>query len=65
MSFQRTCIFKFLGAVAMDLGEDKVKPFLPVIVAPLFRELHSTYAEQGSPRLSPPTTATSSPTLSH
>uniref|UniRef100_H0V054 UTP20 small subunit processome component n=1 Tax=Cavia porcellus TaxID=10141 RepID=H0V054_CAVPO len=43
---KRTCIFKFLGAVAMDLGEDKVKPFLPVIVAPLFRELHSTYAEQ-------------------
>uniref|UniRef100_A0A8C5V384 UTP20 small subunit processome component n=1 Tax=Microcebus murinus TaxID=30608 RepID=A0A8C5V384_MICMU len=43
---KRTCIFKFLGAVAMDLGIDKVKPYLPVIIAPLFRELNSTYAEQ-------------------
>lgn len=43
---KRTCIFKFLGAVAMDLGVDKVKPYLPVIIAPLFRELNSTYAEQ-------------------
>lgn len=46
--FQRTCIFKFLGAVAVDLGVDKVKPYLPEIVAPLFRELNSTYAEQGN-----------------
>ncbi|KAM5288941.1 small subunit processome component 20 homolog [Ctenodactylus gundi] len=43
---KRTCIFKFLGAVALDLGMDRVKPYLPVIVAPLFRELNSTYAEQ-------------------
>lgn len=46
--FQRTCIFKFLGAVAMDLGIDKVKPYLPVIIAPLFRELNSTYSDQGN-----------------
>lgn len=45
-SLKRTCIFKFLGAVAMDLGMDKVKPYLPVIIAPLFRELNSTFAEQ-------------------
>uniref|UniRef100_G3TAG9 UTP20 small subunit processome component n=1 Tax=Loxodonta africana TaxID=9785 RepID=G3TAG9_LOXAF len=43
---KRTCILKFLGAVAMDLGEDRVKPYLPVIIAPLFRELNSTYSEQ-------------------
>ncbi|KAL4840284.1 hypothetical protein H8958_019642 [Nasalis larvatus] len=43
---KRTCIFKFLGAVAMDLGADKVKPYLPMIIAPLFRELNSTYSEQ-------------------
>ncbi|XP_059042634.1 small subunit processome component 20 homolog [Mustela lutreola] len=43
---KRTCILKFLGAVAMDLGVDKVKPYLPVILAPLFRELNSTYSDQ-------------------
>ncbi|XP_074127468.1 small subunit processome component 20 homolog [Sminthopsis crassicaudata] len=43
---KRTCIFKFLGALALDLGPDKVRPFLPMILAPLFRELNSTYAEQ-------------------
>lgn len=43
---KRTCIFKFLGAIAMDLGRDKVKSYLPVIIAPLFRELNSTYSEQ-------------------
>uniref|UniRef100_A0A8C5L0M4 UTP20 small subunit processome component n=1 Tax=Jaculus jaculus TaxID=51337 RepID=A0A8C5L0M4_JACJA len=43
---KRTWIFKFLGAVALDLGADRVKPYLPVIIAPLFRELNSTYAEQ-------------------
>ncbi|XP_003269959.1 small subunit processome component 20 homolog [Nomascus leucogenys] len=43
---KRTCIFKFLGAVAMDLGMDKVKLYLPMIIAPLFRELNSTYSEQ-------------------
>lgn len=50
--FQRTCIFKFLGAIAMDLGVDKVKPYLPVIIAPLFRELNSTYSDQGNPAVS-------------
>ncbi|XP_054845011.1 small subunit processome component 20 homolog [Eublepharis macularius] len=43
---KRTCIFKFLGAIAVDLGKDKVKPYLPTIIAPLYRELSSTYAEQ-------------------
>ncbi|XP_004675815.1 PREDICTED: small subunit processome component 20 homolog isoform X2 [Condylura cristata] len=43
---KRTCIFKFLGAMAMDLGADKVKPYLPVIIAPLFRELNSTCLDQ-------------------
>ncbi|ERE90078.1 putative small subunit processome component 20 like protein [Cricetulus griseus] len=43
---KRTCIFKFLGAVAVDLGVDRVQPYLPVIIAPLFRELNSTYSEQ-------------------
>lgn len=43
---KRTCIFKFLGAVAVELGVGRVKPYLPVIIAPLFRELNSTYAEQ-------------------
>ncbi|XP_006871187.1 PREDICTED: small subunit processome component 20 homolog [Chrysochloris asiatica] len=43
---KRTCIFKFLGAIAMDLGEDKVKLYLPMIIAPLYRELNSTYSEQ-------------------
>ncbi|XP_062932413.1 small subunit processome component 20 homolog isoform X2 [Cynocephalus volans] len=43
---KRMCIYKFLGAVAVDLGIDKVKPYLPMIIAPLFRELNSTYSEQ-------------------
>ncbi|XP_042637758.1 small subunit processome component 20 homolog [Orycteropus afer afer] len=43
---KRTCIFKFLGAIAMDLGVDRVKLYLPMIIAPLFRELNSTYSEQ-------------------
>uniref|UniRef100_A0A8C8SVZ5 UTP20 small subunit processome component n=1 Tax=Pelusios castaneus TaxID=367368 RepID=A0A8C8SVZ5_9SAUR len=43
---KRTCIFKFLGAVAVDLGKDRIKPYLPTIIAPLHRELSSTYAEQ-------------------
>lgn len=50
--FQRTCVFKFLGAVAVDLGVERVKPYLPVIIAPLFRELNSTYSEQGNPAIS-------------
>ncbi|XP_076967884.1 small subunit processome component 20 homolog isoform X2 [Tamandua tetradactyla] len=45
---KRTCIFKFLGAIAVDLGMDKVQPYLPMIIAPLFRELNSTYAEQAN-----------------
>lgn len=49
---QRSCIFKFLGAIAVDLGVDRVKPYLPVIIAPLFRELNSTYSEQGNPAIS-------------
>ncbi|KAM4037263.1 small subunit processome component 20 homolog isoform 2-T2 [Anomaloglossus baeobatrachus] len=43
---KRICVFKFLGAIAVDLGEEKVKPFLTTIIAPLFRELNSTYADQ-------------------
>ncbi|XP_040263163.1 small subunit processome component 20 homolog [Bufo bufo] len=43
---KRICIFKFLGAIAVDLGNEKVKPFLPTIIAPLYRELNSTYADQ-------------------
>ncbi|XP_063164718.1 small subunit processome component 20 homolog [Candoia aspera] len=45
-SLKRTCIFKFLGAIAVDLGKENVKPYLPTIIAPLYRELSSTYAEQ-------------------
>ncbi|XP_026548510.1 small subunit processome component 20 homolog [Notechis scutatus] len=45
-SLKRSCIFKFLGAIAVDLGKEKVKPYLPTIIAPLYRELSSTYAEQ-------------------
>uniref|UniRef100_A0A8C0GJE3 UTP20 small subunit processome component n=1 Tax=Chelonoidis abingdonii TaxID=106734 RepID=A0A8C0GJE3_CHEAB len=43
---KRICIFKFLGAVAVDLGKDRIKPYLPTIITPLHRELSSTYAEQ-------------------
>ncbi|KAM8820065.1 small subunit processome component 20 homolog [Eudromia elegans] len=43
---KRSCVFKFLGAIAVDLGKDRVKPFLPTILTPLYRELNSTYAEQ-------------------
>ncbi|XP_063786087.1 small subunit processome component 20 homolog [Pseudophryne corroboree] len=43
---KRIFVFKFLGAIAVDLGKESVTPFLPTIIAPLFRELHSTYAEQ-------------------
>lgn len=42
---KRTCVFKFLGAIAVDLGKERVKPFLPSIIAPLFRELNSTYSD--------------------
>ncbi|XP_078077201.1 small subunit processome component 20 homolog [Mustelus asterias] len=43
---KRTCVFKFLGAIAVNLGMDGVKPYLPTIIAPLYRELNSTYSEQ-------------------
>ncbi|XP_060633217.2 small subunit processome component 20 homolog [Anolis sagrei] len=43
---KRSCIFKFLGAIAVDLGQDKVKPYLSTIIGPLYRELSSTYADQ-------------------
>ncbi|XP_018603010.1 small subunit processome component 20 homolog [Scleropages formosus] len=43
---KRTCVFKFLGAIAMDLGKERLGPYLTTIIAPLFRELESTYAEQ-------------------
>lgn len=44
---QRTCVFKFLGAIAMDLGKERLVPYLTTIITPLYRELDSTYAEQG------------------
>nr|DBA30965.1 TPA: hypothetical protein GDO54_006886 [Pyxicephalus adspersus] len=43
---KRICVFKFMGAIAVDLGKERVKPFLPSIIAPLFRELNSTYSDQ-------------------
>ncbi|KAM5170183.1 small subunit processome component 20 homolog [Mantella aurantiaca] len=43
---KRICVFKFLGAIAVDLGKERVKPFLASIIAPLFRELNSTYSDQ-------------------
>uniref|UniRef100_A0A8C4Z7G3 UTP20 small subunit processome component n=1 Tax=Gadus morhua TaxID=8049 RepID=A0A8C4Z7G3_GADMO len=43
---KRLCVFKFLGAVSMDLGPERLAPYLTPILQPLFRELHSTYAEQ-------------------
>ncbi|CAI9571318.1 unnamed protein product [Staurois parvus] len=43
---KRICVFKFLGAMAVDLGKERVKPFLPSIIAPLFRELNSTYSDR-------------------
>ncbi|XP_048012718.1 small subunit processome component 20 homolog isoform X1 [Megalobrama amblycephala] len=43
---KRTCVFKFLGAMAVDLGKDRLGPYLTTIIAPLYRELDSTYADQ-------------------
>lgn len=40
-------MFKFLGAMAMDLGKEQLGPYLTTIITPLYRELDSTYAEQG------------------
>lgn len=31
----------------MDLGKENVGPYLTTIITPLYRELDSTYAEQG------------------
>ncbi|NWS15095.1 UTP20 protein, partial [Pachyramphus minor] len=39
-------IFKFLGAISVDLGKDRIKPYLLTILTPLYRELNSNYAEQ-------------------
>ncbi|KAK2883206.1 small subunit processome component 20 homolog [Channa argus] len=43
---KRTCVFKFLGAITMDLGKERLGPYLTTIVTPLYRELDSTYADQ-------------------
>ncbi|XP_034530006.1 small subunit processome component 20 homolog [Notolabrus celidotus] len=43
---KRTCVFKFLGAMAMDLGKERLGPYLTTIITPLYRELDSTYADQ-------------------
>ncbi|KAK2893002.1 hypothetical protein Q8A67_012990 [Cirrhinus molitorella] len=43
---KRICVFKFLGAIAVYLGKDRLGPYLPTIIAPLYRELDSTYADQ-------------------
>ncbi|XP_047431848.1 small subunit processome component 20 homolog isoform X2 [Mugil cephalus] len=43
---KRTCVFKFLGAIAMDLGKERLSPYLSTIITPLYRELDSTYADQ-------------------
>ncbi|KAG8439453.1 hypothetical protein GDO86_005604 [Hymenochirus boettgeri] len=43
---KRICIFKFLGALAVDLGKERLIPFLTTVITPLYRELNSTYAEQ-------------------
>ncbi|NWR34989.1 UTP20 protein, partial [Tachuris rubrigastra] len=39
-------IFKFLGAISVDLGKDRIRPYLLTILTPLYRELNSNYAEQ-------------------
>ncbi|CAL1568682.1 unnamed protein product [Knipowitschia caucasica] len=43
---KRTCVFKFLGAIGMDLGKERLGPYLKTIITPLYRELDSTYADQ-------------------
>ncbi|XP_075932289.1 small subunit processome component 20 homolog [Anarhichas minor] len=43
---KRTCVFKFLGAMAMDLGKERLGPYLTTLITPLYRELDSTYADQ-------------------
>lgn len=37
-----------MGAMAMDLGKDRISPYLTTIITPLYRELDSTYADQGN-----------------
>lgn len=32
----------------MDLGKERLSPYLTTIITPLYRELDSTYAEQGN-----------------
>lgn len=32
----------------MDLGKDRIGPYLTTIITPLYRELDSTYADQGN-----------------
>ncbi|XP_061570968.1 small subunit processome component 20 homolog [Cololabis saira] len=46
VSLKRTCVFKFLGATAVDLGKERLGPYLTTIIGPLYRELDSTYADQ-------------------
>eukprot|EP00794_Sanderia_malayensis_P003704 gene3704-4224_t len=41
-SIKRTCVFRWLAAISMDLGEDRIKPFLPEILQPLHRETVSS-----------------------
>ena len=36
----------------MDLGKERLGPYLPTIITPLYRELDSTYADQGTSNLS-------------
>ncbi|XP_077957697.1 small subunit processome component 20 homolog isoform X1 [Gasterosteus aculeatus] len=43
---KRTCVFKFIGAMAIDLGKDRLGPYLTTLITPLYRELDSTYADQ-------------------
>uniref|UniRef100_A0A4W3ITH8 UTP20 small subunit processome component n=1 Tax=Callorhinchus milii TaxID=7868 RepID=A0A4W3ITH8_CALMI len=46
ITLKRICVFKFLGAIAVDLGNEKVILYLRTIIAPLYRELNSTYSDQ-------------------
>lgn len=48
LCLQRTCVFKFMGAISMDLGKERIGPYLTTIITPLYRELDSTYADQGN-----------------
>lgn len=41
-------MFKFMGAISMDLGQERIGPYLTTIITPLYRELDSTYADQGN-----------------